>query len=317
MFSRRSINPRLATVGAGLILASFCSEPSQAYGAGYRQQAPCSCAADGTCLPKPDTWGHYTTHWRPWPGDVVVHPQAPDVVEGETTELPPLVLPEPEQEDQREPVKSKRPKTPEDEPEKDQDPDNVLEPVDDLPELPVFDPQSHHRPDLIKLPGIDRNAIPKGIDRRGASHLATLPARTPPISNHEAQTRNVGADVAVQRQGDTPPALPESLRSLTALQFSPKLFRPQQKRTDAIVSRSRNPLPATEPQQFQAMAPVDQRAGVPYTAAPSSREKPIERARWSQRSNVQLVNPAAVVTSDQPPGDYREGPFGELPMRAR
>jgi hypothetical protein len=75
-----------------------------------RPTTPAPCAADGMCYPKRETWGNYTTHWRPYPGDALG--PAPTRAEENASELqkelPTFIVPTPDKEDQRGPVRPKR-----------------------------------------------------------------------------------------------------------------------------------------------------------------------------------------------------------------
>lgn len=72
---------------------------------------PNPCAADGQCNPKRDTWGNYTTHWRPYPGDTIG--LTPTPAEGGPVDLqqqlPTFIVPTPDKEDQRGPIRPTRP----------------------------------------------------------------------------------------------------------------------------------------------------------------------------------------------------------------
>jgi hypothetical protein len=75
-----------------------------------RPSTPAPCAADGMCYPKRETWGSYTTHWRPFPGDAL----GPTPTRAESKalelqkELPPFIVPAPDKEDQRGPARPTR-----------------------------------------------------------------------------------------------------------------------------------------------------------------------------------------------------------------
>lgn len=68
--------------------------------------SPSPCCTDGVCHPKRETWGHYHTQWRRWPGDS--RPDAPGTGEPSAKgqfppELSPVEIPRPEIEDRRAP----------------------------------------------------------------------------------------------------------------------------------------------------------------------------------------------------------------------
>lgn len=81
---------------------------------GCSPTTPCPCAADGVCRPKRQTWGHYTTRWRTWPGEQRGRGPTPaDEAPGAEEQLDPLPdyeTPLPEQEDLRVPPKAKKKK---------------------------------------------------------------------------------------------------------------------------------------------------------------------------------------------------------------
>ncbi|MEM8943793.1 MAG: hypothetical protein AAGD11_01315 [Planctomycetota bacterium] len=81
---------------------------------GCSPSTPCACAADGVCRPKRDSWGHYKTRWRAWPGEP--SGQTPTLADQqgaaapEVTPLPDYETPLLEQEDLRAPKKKKQEK---------------------------------------------------------------------------------------------------------------------------------------------------------------------------------------------------------------
>lgn len=95
---------------AGLVLGLSMVNAPEASGQ-CRPTTPCACAADGMCYPKRETWGSYTTQWRPFPGDTLgVKPTPADGGAADLQkELPIMILPTPDKEDLRGPVRPTRP----------------------------------------------------------------------------------------------------------------------------------------------------------------------------------------------------------------
>ncbi|TWT88708.1 hypothetical protein Mal64_21960 [Pseudobythopirellula maris] len=63
-----------------------------------------ACAADGSCVPKRSTYGHYPTRWRRWPGDVDVDAADPsEAIDSQDPLLRPLDPPQPAVEDRQAP----------------------------------------------------------------------------------------------------------------------------------------------------------------------------------------------------------------------
>lgn len=135
----------------GVLAATLAGSGSLSYGVtGCQPQTPCPCAADGVCRPNRETWGHYKTRWRTWPGEI--SGDKPTVADAPTTEaetLPPFETPIPEQEDLRGPPKEK--------PSKDEEP--AAEAEGDMPAqllpgpeaLPAIDPQGNNQHQLPQL----------------------------------------------------------------------------------------------------------------------------------------------------------------------
>ena len=80
-------------IGALLLAAIGSARLCYAVGerlCGCAPSTPCACAADGICRPKRDSWGHYKTKWRPWPGDPTDRtPEAADQT-AQDSDVPPL-----------------------------------------------------------------------------------------------------------------------------------------------------------------------------------------------------------------------------------
>lgn len=127
---------RIVAIG---LAASFCLE---ALGAGSHvlPVSPPPCAPDGSCYPKPATWGHYGTHWRPWPGASANTP-TPRTPEGSLL-LDPASPPPPEQEEQHAP-----PPLPTSDAEEDEGPTPPVDtPPLNLPPLPFQTPPGSEPP---------------------------------------------------------------------------------------------------------------------------------------------------------------------------
>jgi len=55
--------------GSGCCCSGICSQaPPNPLAPG--RPSPPPCCADGICYPNYEYWGHYTTRWRPWPGEL-------------------------------------------------------------------------------------------------------------------------------------------------------------------------------------------------------------------------------------------------------
>ena len=149
------------------------------YGVGNLPPTPCPCTADGVCRPKRDSWGHYETRWRTWPGDPAS--QEPTQADGaapsrdELRSLPPFETPLPEQEDLRGPAKDKASKAA-----KDAASDNAagegpeaLVPGADA--IPAFDPQGNRSEIPGEIPSMNDAppALPASL--RQAARLLNMP----------------------------------------------------------------------------------------------------------------------------------------------
>lgn len=228
--SARTMKGFRILLGLGAVL--FAGLPASAVlGSECSPMTPCPCAADGTCHPKRDTWGSYQTRWRPWPGETVS--KAPTPVEPgkeDTTgeQLPKYVLPSPQQEDLRGPVKRPKPAKPKDEPTEvpAEAPANPG-PVDELPldnfELRGFDPQSTNTiPEALpavedgppRLPASLRNALAAGPTI--AQPVSTNSSAT--ISANRSSSSLVPAQSAVVA---TPQVVPASaVQPISAIQLT-------------------------------------------------------------------------------------------------
>lgn len=160
---------------------------------GCSPTTPCPCAADGVCRPKRDSWGHYKTRWRAWPGETSGQEPTlatPDETEESTLdELPPYQTPPPEQEDLRVPAKDKK---------------------------KAGDEEGEATEMQIELPGeLPGEALP-GPGIQPAPGGAAEPDDFDPFS----QQPGVPLD-------DAPPALPPSLRQAAAAMGMPVMGSPR------------------------------------------------------------------------------------------
>ena len=64
---------------------------------------PAACAAEGCCVPRRATFGHYKNNWRRWPGDIDDEGPTPEEAAAEDPLLAPFDEPEPEEEDEQAP----------------------------------------------------------------------------------------------------------------------------------------------------------------------------------------------------------------------
>lgn len=157
---------------------------------------PCPCAADGNCYPKRETWGNYTTNWRPWPGDSIgLTPTPAQPTPEEQRQLPIFLRPLPNQEDLRGPAKPTPVAAPAAQQPSDEQPAeapaNEQAPADDGLEIPGFGPQGNLQP----LPQIEDGppALPRALSQ-AATTLASIPqvASRQPIATGTA-TANTSA----------------------------------------------------------------------------------------------------------------------------
>jgi len=192
---------KLCLAVAALALMLTGSE-SLCYGVtGCQPQTPCPCAADGVCRPKRESWGHYKTRWRSWPGEL--RDQQPTLTDSTTDgpeqALPPFEAPIPEQEDLRGPVKDKKKKNRREEADNGVDnratdePGQLLPGPEDLEDLPAFDPQGHQ----FDLPTLEDAppALPESLRQ------AALSMNVPQFSaRHQPRTTQALVHQASQQQ---------------------------------------------------------------------------------------------------------------------
>lgn len=127
-----------------VLAATLAGSGSLSYGVtGCRPQTPCPCAADGVCRPKRETWGHYKTRWRTWPGEIRgEQPTEADAPTAGKESLPPFETPLPELEDLRGPAKDKK-KSKDDKSEASGEGDKPAQLLPGPEALPAIDPQSN------------------------------------------------------------------------------------------------------------------------------------------------------------------------------
>ena len=98
------------TILALTLAIALCAE-NLAVAAHVIPPTPPPCSADGVCYPHRNTWGHYGTRWRQWPGVAAPTPtpalpesvlpafEAPQPEEEERQAPPPIEVPAPEEEE--------------------------------------------------------------------------------------------------------------------------------------------------------------------------------------------------------------------------
>ena len=142
------------------------------------------------CYPARDTWGNYTTHWRPFPGDTIG--LTPTPADGGAVEiqdkLPTFIVPRPDQEDLRGPVRPTRPAAPTSAP---------AEANGEVNELPAAGPPM----DQPAPANEGEPAEPAADQAPGALDNLDLPGFGPPQ----------GSLQPLPRIEDGPPALPSAL----------------------------------------------------------------------------------------------------------
>ncbi len=194
MWYRANWNRTLWSVGLALACGvglSLGIASGPAWGqAACRPTTPCPCSADGVCRPKRDSWGHYETKWRPWPGDKVSGGPTPaDDAEARDKleeELKAFQRPDAEHEDLR------------GAPEKDAQGDSDLEePAAEA--LPAEGDQGSATPIPLRLPAA-RNVAQRSED---------LPQPLPAVSPAQQPATSRVKD-------DAPPQLPASLKRMAA-----------------------------------------------------------------------------------------------------
>jgi hypothetical protein len=154
-----------------------------------RPAAPAPCAADGMCYPNRNTWGSYTTNWRPFPGDTVGVAPTPAAEDARIDQLPPYIVPGPEQEDLRGPVRPTRPVAPAGQPAAEGAPPAIGQPLEQAP------------PENLEQPGEPAaDEAPAPLDNLDLPGFAPPQSLLQPLPHIE----------------DGPPALPSALsRAIT------------------------------------------------------------------------------------------------------
>jgi hypothetical protein len=173
----------------GTAKAQHCPHPA----------TPCPCCADGMCYPKRDTWGNYTTNWRPWPGQTTGIPTTPEEqqLEGAREQLPIFLRPRPDQEDLRGPARPVRPAAP-----------------------GVQTEVNEQAAPLNGLPPIDGAAPPAG--QQEAPPLDEAPAPAPEGGIDLPGFGPQGSLQSLPRIEEGPPSLPKSLGQAITSQQRPE-----------------------------------------------------------------------------------------------
>lgn len=226
--------------------------------------SPPPCSPDGSCYPKRGNWGHYGTHWRPWPGANANTP-APITPEGSSL-LKPHEPPRPELEEQHAPPPLETTK-PEEEssetPPADTPPLNL--PPLPFPTPPATQPQPQPGTPPATTPG------PEGSTPPPLPFPSTTPSSTPSPSTLPFP----GTESAPARPNEVPLSPPGT-------QFRPgKRTRPE--------TANENDAPPTLPLHFTQRSA----AGKGLAAArPTLRRLPSAPAAGADRG---VVNAAAVM----------------------
>ncbi len=257
MSQNRTFNFKLTGLMLGAFMLVVIAAAQLTYAVGERlcgcgPTTPCACAADGICRPKRETWGHYHTRWRTWPGEVIERPPSqtgePDAADDQVVDpLDGYETPKPEQEDLRAPPKAKRERAVEE-----------AAPV----ELPGAEPAP-------LLPGPEEAPAEEDpIDFDPFSELPELP-----------------------QMEDAPPALPPSLRQAAIAISKAKVAnaRPQRtRRTQPRVAMNITPEMLTQPvrqvswqQQQSSMPQVNPASAVQTSAA----QQPLQQAIYYEASD--------------------------------
>jgi len=200
------------TLVASLLSAMLLSLAGTGLGNPCQPPTPSPCGADGVCRPIRGTWGYSQTRWRPWPGEPSLKPSPADADSGaqkDGSELGPIELPEPREEDLRGPAKDPKKKANDGD-----DADNAeaadggeggeVAPIE-IPEIPA-------------LPGAD--PLP-GFDPQGQQQSTPAPVFE-----------------------DAPPALPPSLRDAALRMQAPQRLARRQPSQRALAMPLVNPASA-------------------------------------------------------------------------
>jgi len=251
---------------------------------------PPPCAADGTCIPNPVTWGFYATNWNRWPGSVPAEPTAAEGGEAEgQLELPegPLA-PEAAKEDMAGPER----------PESEQQGAPAGTPA--APTTPQAAPEDGLTPD-VELPGIDSDDDlfdPFGQNAPGPGGAVEDVQQTDAYDQplQPAPSEPTLEEVLVQQEEDAPPALPPGLFSAaTTMTDAGQTVR---QTSGAAPLNSQHELPLTQPTSLTVVGPRHAAASV------------VQQTAWTSDGGHRAVGAAASVT-DQPPSGVRQAIYIE------
>jgi len=179
MLPRRKLKKSVALASAAFLLAAMHVGDAVALDENRPASTP-SCVADGTCRPKRESWGHFHTRWRPWPGDPAPQQITPDAtLPSDGRRLAPFQRPEATQEDLRGPAKPPKVKSPSEE---NDQPPQALPDAEVLPEIDPFGPQGGlpASPTRNDTPPV----LPASLRQISRTHRGALP-RPPQFSSRK------------------------------------------------------------------------------------------------------------------------------------
>ncbi len=210
----------LAVAVLALLLAG---SESLSYGVGNLPPTPCPCTADGVCRPNRDSWGHYETRWRTWPGDPAS--QEPTQADGATPDrdeprsLPSFETPLPQHEDLRGPAKDKAAKADKDAASDDAAGEGPEVLVPGAEAIPAFDPQGNRSEVPGEIPGMDDAppALPASL--RQAARLLNLPQQ---MSQQEAPTMPAVAPQPIRQTSWQRPVSTQLVNPASAIVAGPE-----------------------------------------------------------------------------------------------
>ncbi|MEO2046560.1 MAG: hypothetical protein ABGX16_08290 [Pirellulales bacterium] len=239
---------------------------------------PLPCAAEGVCLPNRATWGWNQTRWRPWPGDKAgLQPtqSATPAEDAQDEVFPPFEHPPAEDEDLRGSPSKKKEST---------ESESTAPAEEALPELPASELQGFRNPRRLPAPqqsqGMNevtlRLPVVHDADLRPSNGLMQLETKSlqiqPSANGYSAEPAKAISTESLQE--DLPPNLPTSLLQLTSGFRIERHHALPAKRTPWVAQENRM---KKQPQ-----------------AAPAAGVVP---ATWQQTPGIQLINPAAAISS--------------------
>lgn len=238
---------------------------------------PLPCAAEGVCLPNRATWGWNQTRWRPWPGDKAGLQPTQSITSAEEAQdkvFPPFEHPPAEEEGLRGSPSKKKEST------------ESTAPVEEaLPELPAVESQSFSNPTRLPLPRqsqggnevAQRLPIVQDGDLRPSIGLMQPEAVSVRIPTSVSGGNAAESGKVISTEGlqeDLPPQLPTSLLQQTSgyqIQRHPAWIAKKTLRVAQDNSTKKQPQ-----------------------TAPAAGVVP---ATWQQTPGIQLINPAAAISS--------------------